>query len=53
MTLDEVFNGRMTVSQDEARREVIKHGADWTEFVQDNGERQTYRARRVLEWLGY
>ena len=36
-----------------AKQEVLKHGSDWAEFLQDNGERAEYDAQDVLDWLGY
>ena len=53
MTLDEAFEENPEVSASEARREVWRHGADWSEFLTELGECETYRAREVLEWLGW
>lgn len=53
MTLDEAYYDEHEVTAREARREVEKHGSNWTEFLQDVGTRDTYQAWDVLGWLGY
>lgn len=42
-----------TVSKKEAQREVAKHSCEWTEFVAEMGDKQTYKGADVLGWLGY
>jgi len=41
------------VTQDEARREIEKHGFTLAEFMADNGDQQEYFGQTVLDWLGY
>jgi hypothetical protein len=42
-----------TVTREQARREIIRHGLAWTDFVADCGDRASYRGRTILDWLGY
>ncbi|EXF95768.1 hypothetical protein HK44_020435 [Pseudomonas fluorescens HK44] len=42
-----------TVSREEARREIDKHGSSFVEFMQDIGDREEYSGEEVLGWLGY
>lgn len=41
------------VSREEARREVTKHGVEFSEFLAEVGDRETYTGEEVLGWLGY
>ena len=48
------------VTRAEAKREIEKHAvraalgtAMWAEFIDDVGNRETYRGSDVLDWLGY
>lgn len=41
------------ISRERAEREVIDHGADVFEFLEDVGEKPEYDAQEVLRWLGY
>lgn len=42
------------VSREEARLEIEKHDCDgFSAFLKDVGDRETYRGREVLDWLGY
>lgn len=48
---------RVTITADRAKQELAKHGSDqphdWQAFVEDMGDKPTYKASDVLEWLGY
>lgn len=41
------------ISRERALDEVRRHGALVSEFLADCGDCQSYRARAVLQWLGY
>ena len=41
------------VSRANAKREVMKHYADWQEFLQEVGDREVYTGQEILDWLGY
>lgn len=41
------------ISKARALVEIDRHGADRSEFLADCGDRATYRAQSVLDWLGY
>ena len=43
----------MTINKERAMFELVKHNADWAEFIADNGEHEEYDAQSVLAWLGY
>jgi hypothetical protein len=43
----------LEISRARAIREVLAHGADVNEFLAECGDLETYRAEKVLEWLGY
>jgi hypothetical protein len=43
----------VTVTKARAIRELAKHGADTSEFFAEVGERETYQAEEVMNWLGY
>lgn len=53
MTYDQIEIERPIVTAAEARREIERHGAVWTEFIDERGERGEYDALSVLHWLGY
>lgn len=42
-----------TVTAAQARHEIKRHGLAWAEFIEECGEKQTYRSADVLSWLGY
>lgn len=42
-----------TVTKEQARREIEKHGCDWVEFLSEVGDKSEYRGAEVLDWLGY
>jgi hypothetical protein len=43
-----------TVSQVEAAAEVAKHDdADFSEFLEDVGDKLEYTGKEILDWLGY
>lgn len=42
-----------TISRKRAQKEVSAHQADWSEFIAECGDRDTYDAQEVLRWLGY
>jgi hypothetical protein len=37
----------------QAKAEVLAHGVDWAEFVEEVGSKSVYKSNEVLEWLGY
>lgn len=51
MNYDEAHDA--TVSRACARREILKHGADWQEFLTEVGDKPEYVGAEVLDWLGY
>lgn len=46
-----------TITKARALRELARHGVDDAEsiaaFLADLGDKETYRAQAVLDWLGY
>lgn len=42
-----------TVSRHHATLEVIKHGHDPREFIEEMGDKPEYKGSDVLDWLGY
>jgi hypothetical protein len=52
MTYDEAMEG-YDVSAKQAKAEVLAHGVDWEEFVEEIGSKSVYKSNEVLEWLGY
>ncbi len=32
---------------------LVEHYASLSEFIEDNGDRESYRSDKVFEWLGY
>lgn len=53
LTLEEIMEEDVTVTQKQAMKEVNKHGVAWEEFTKDNGVHDVYSAQKVLLWLGY
>lgn len=51
MEFDEAM--KATVSQEEARRELARHGFTFEEFARDKGTKPFYKGKTVLVWLGY
>jgi len=47
----------MDISQDRALQELANHGVTTNEgiveFYEDMGDKESYSAQKVLEWLGY
>ena len=43
----------MTISKERAKKEIVKHGSSWEEFIADMGDNANYDAQAVLAWLGY
>jgi hypothetical protein len=43
----------ITILKARAYKEVKDHGCDWQEFVKDMGDKESYKATHVLQWLGY
>tara|TARA_A200000159_G_scaffold31297_1_gene27871 strand:+ start:1175 stop:1378 length:204 start_codon:yes stop_codon:yes gene_type:complete len=47
----------MDISQDRALQELANHGVTSNEgiveFYEDMGDKESYSAQKVLEWLGY
>lgn len=52
-SLDYVEAYIATVSKDEARREIERHGVLFSDFVEKYGDREEYTGGDVLDWLGY
>ena len=52
MTYEEAMEG-YDISAKQARAEVLAHGIDWEEFVEEVGRKSVYKSNEVLEWLGY
>lgn len=52
MTYEETMDGH-DVSAKQAKAEVLAHGIDWEEFVDEVGSKSVYKSNEVLEWLGY
>ena len=52
MTYDEAMEG-YDVSAKQAKAEVLAHGVDWAELVEEVGSKSVYKSNEVLEWLGY
>jgi len=51
MTYDEAID--TTITRTTAKREVLRHGCSWAEFLHDVGDREEYQGHEVLDWLGY
>jgi hypothetical protein len=43
----------LVISKKRAIDEVVEHGVSVPEFLKDLGDRETYKATEVLQWLGY
>lgn len=41
------------VTRAEAQLEIRRHHCEWSDFVAECGERETYQGVDVLAWLGY
>lgn len=41
------------VTRQEALREIRRHGLSEQEFLEEVGDRATYRGKEVLDWMGY
>ena len=52
MTYDEAMEGYQ-VSLKQAKAEVLAHGVDWADFVEEVGSKSVYKSNEVLEWLGW
>jgi hypothetical protein len=56
MTYSESAEG-VEITKERAIQEIYNHGlnseSDIAEFLADCGDRETYQATSVLEWLGY
>lgn len=42
-----------TVTQKQARHEILEHGLKFTDFVIDCGDKPFYKGKTVLDWIGY
>jgi hypothetical protein len=51
MTYEEAMEGHDISAKQ--RAEVLAHGVDWAEFVEEVGNKAIYKSNEVLEWLGY
>ena len=54
MTYSESAKG-VTISKARVLEELKRHGVegDWSLFLSDMGDKQEYKAKAVLVWLGY
>lgn len=50
-SLDDAYETGLTAEQ--AKRVVLKHGASWSDFIADIGEKELFSGKEVLDWLGY
>ncbi len=52
---DEEWARSITVTRDEAKREIDKHMSDggFDQFLKECGDRPEYKGSKVLDWLGY
>ncbi len=41
------------VTREEARREIANHDCEFSEFLEDCGDKPEYKGSEVLNWLGY
>ena len=41
------------VSRKAAQLEIKRHGLEWSDFVSDCGDHETYTGLTILNWLGY
>jgi hypothetical protein len=53
LTYAEAAESTDLIPANRARREIIRHQAEWAEFTADLGDHPTYRTCDVLAWLGY
>ena len=58
MTADEIFKAAaegdpIIVARTAAQRWIQHHDMVWAEFLEDCGDRPSYEANEVLEWMGY
>ncbi len=53
MTYQEVMEENPTISHSLALAEIKDHSASVSEFYQDCGKLENYKAASVLGWLGY
>ena len=42
-----------TVSSGAAEAEILRHYADFIEFVEDCGVQEEYKGNVILDWLGW
>lgn len=43
----------IVISKERTKKEIVKHGSSWLDFVADMGDNAIYDAQAVLAWLGY
>ncbi len=53
LTYEEAYDENPTISHGEAITEIKKHSCSVSEFYEDCGEKANYKARDLLNWLGY
>lgn len=53
MTFEDAMHGDFDVTKAEAMAEVKRHQLDAFDLFNELGDHDTYKARAVLEWLGY
>ena len=51
MSYDEAMS--VMVTRKEALNEVLDHGLEWCDFINDCGDLPEYAGEAVLAWLGY
>jgi methyl coenzyme M reductase subunit C len=55
MSLEDAMSvdAALVVTRDEAIEEVKRHQLDTVDLINELGDHPTYKARAVMEWLGY
>lgn len=52
-TAEEALDENPPITSRRAHQLCIQHDASWGEFLDDNGQHDTYGMGDVLAWLGY
>lgn len=53
MSFEDAMDADLDVTKTEAMEEVKRHKLDAFDLFNELGDHETYKARAVLEWLGY
>ena len=43
----------ITLTALQAKREVEKHNLSFSDFINEVGDKESYKGEKVLNWLGY